>query len=157
VSCTCSVAAPPWAQVLGLCPGLPQVQAQERGRVPCSHRIWSLAVLHGITGRRGYSGGEWVHLWGSFFFKPERGGGTKKKKGKCHSFLNTPNRTQGLFWHSNHALEKKISTLEGLLRPEVLASIGLILHCWPPSGLHFCFTAVLLPVLFNVLGVAPAA
>jgi hypothetical protein len=24
--------------------GLPQVQARERGRVPCSHRIWSLAA-----------------------------------------------------------------------------------------------------------------
>jgi hypothetical protein len=61
VPCICSVAAPPWAQVLGLCPGLPQVQARERGRVPCSHRIWSLAALHGIPGRRWYSGGEWVH------------------------------------------------------------------------------------------------
>jgi hypothetical protein len=64
----------PRSQVLGLCPGLSQeVQARERGRVPCSHRrIWSLAVLHGIPGRRRYSGGEWVHLCGGLVFRRDQ-------------------------------------------------------------------------------------
>jgi hypothetical protein len=95
VPCTCSVAAPPWAQVLGLCPGLPQVQARERGRVPCSHRIWSLAALHGIPGRRWYSGGEWVHPWGGLIFYLFLGETKKIFEGNKLSFLicHTPNHT----------------------------------------------------------------
>jgi hypothetical protein len=54
-------------------PSKSKFQARERGRVPCSHRIWSLAALHCIPGRRGYSGGEWVCLWFFYLFLGERG------------------------------------------------------------------------------------
>ena len=47
-------------------PRRPQVQARKRGRVPYSHGLWSLAALHGVKGRRRYSGGGWAHLWRGF-------------------------------------------------------------------------------------------
>ena len=52
--------------------------------VRCSHRIWSLAVLQGITGRWGYSGGEWVHLWGG---ERRRDKKDKEKEGNAITFL----------------------------------------------------------------------
>jgi hypothetical protein len=65
----------PRSWVVAPCPGFPQVQARKRGRVPCSHRIWTPAVLHGITGRRKN--------------RKEEARPLKKRKGKYYSFLNT--------------------------------------------------------------------
>jgi hypothetical protein len=66
---------------------------------------WSLAARHGIPGRRGYSGGEWLRPWGSFLFLFL--GETKNKfGGECHNLLNIPSHTWGLFCHSNHTQEK---------------------------------------------------
>jgi hypothetical protein len=42
-------------------------------------------ALHGISGRWGYLGGDWVHLCGK-----EEAGLKNKKRGKYHSPLNTP-------------------------------------------------------------------
>ena len=90
-------------------PRRPQVQARKRGRVPYSHRLWSLAALHGVKGRRRYSGGGWAHLWRGFKKKSKRGGETKKKIwGKYYNFFGFPNYTEGLFVCSNHAHENKI-------------------------------------------------
>jgi hypothetical protein len=120
VPCTCSVAAPPWAQVLGLCPGLPRVQAREPGRMPCSHRIRSLAALHGILGRRVYSGGEWVHFF--FFFRRDP---KKIFEGNAITFL-IPRTTLSFFFAILTTHRRNFfSALEGLLRPGALASIGL--------------------------------
>jgi hypothetical protein len=128
VPCTCSVAAPPWAQVLGLCPGLPQVQAREPGRVPCSHRIWSLTVLHGIPGRRGYSGGEWMHPWGGVIFCfISRRDHNFFLEGNAIAFLIPRTALRGFLPFSILTTHRRnfLSTSEGLLRPGALASIGL--------------------------------
>jgi hypothetical protein len=85
-------------------------------RVPCSHRIWSLAVLHGIAGRRRYSGGEWVHLWGGAFKKEEavlNRDFKRKEKESTITFLISRTVLRFFFWHSNHALENTIRCLRG--------------------------------------------
>jgi hypothetical protein len=99
-------------------PGLPQVQARERGRVPCSHRIWSLATLHSIPGRRGYSGGEWVHPWGwlyiyifIYFFE-----------GNTTTFLISRTILRGFFAIPTRHRRNSFVTSEGLLSFETRSS-----------------------------------
>jgi hypothetical protein len=89
------------AQVLGLCPGLPQVQARERGRVPCAlfapHLVPCGTAWHsGAPGvlRRGVG----APFGGAYFRRDHK----TNFSGKCHNFLNIPNHTEGLFCHSNH-------------------------------------------------------
>jgi hypothetical protein len=110
VPCTCSVAAPPWAQVLGLCPGLPQVQARERGRVPCP-----LSAPH-------------------FFLRRDQ---KKIFEGNAITFLLISRTALRAFFAILTTHRRNVfSALEGLLRPGALASIGLTAtgSLAPPGG-----------------------
>jgi hypothetical protein len=100
-----------WIFAPALCllkPPQPQVQARKRGRVPYSYRLWSLAALHGIKGRRRYSGGEWAHLWWGLEKNRKEEAGLKHFWGKYYNFFGIPDYTEVFFVCSNHAQENTI-------------------------------------------------
>jgi hypothetical protein len=102
------------------------MQHQDRTPVPCSHRIWSLAVPHGIPGRRGYSGGERVHPWGGLvFIKTVFRRGQFVFEGNTTAFLMPRTTPRGFFAIPTTHRANSFSALEGLLRPGALAPIGV--------------------------------
>jgi hypothetical protein len=90
--------------------------------VRTAFRLWSLAALHSIPGRRGYPGGEWVHPLGGLKYKarPE-----KIFEGNTTAFLIPRTALRGFFAVLTTHRRNFFSTLEGLLRQVALASIGL--------------------------------
>jgi hypothetical protein len=121
----------PWAQVLGLCPGLPQFQARERGRVPCSHHIWSLAACGTTAWHSGAPGvlrrGVGAPLGGlSFKARPKN-----KFEGNAITFLMPRTALRGLFAIlTTHSTPRRIffwflvPWAEGLLKPFETRSYG---------------------------------
>jgi hypothetical protein len=104
----------PWIFAPALCflkPPQPQVQARKRGRVPYSHRLWSLARhCMALRGAEGTQEGSGRTSGGALKKKIEkrRRDFKKKNRGKCcsYNFFGIPDYTEGLFVCSNHALQE---------------------------------------------------
>ena len=110
-------------------PRRPQVQARKRGRVPYSHRLWSLAALHGVKGRQRYSGGGWAHRWRGLKKKSERGGETKKKIGESTiTFLVFRTIPRGFLCVLTTPMRTQFSTLETKMRKKFWEEAPLR-HC----------------------------
>ena len=106
------------------------------------HRIWSLAALHGIPGRRGYSGGEWLRPWGSslllfYFFRRDQ---KNIFEGNAITFLIP--RTTSRFFFAILTTHRRIyfSALEGLFWKNISScesSVSFIHGRWSPGGPTF--------------------
>jgi hypothetical protein len=82
---------------------------------------------------------EWVCLWFFclFVWKGEAGF-VREGNGKYHSLLNIPNRTWGLFCHSNHTRRKKCWYLRGPFETRSFGANRAYRRAAPAGGRHQC-------------------